>query len=43
MRKEWFLVRRAMTYEQVFTFVEEWFNLDEIVMVSGNRLSKHQP
>ena len=34
---EQFLVRRTMTYEQVLTSVGECFNLDEIVMVSGER------
>ena len=34
---EQFLVRRAMTCEQMLTSVGECFNLDEVVMVSGER------
>lgn len=37
---EQFLVRRVMTFEQVITSVGKCFNLDEIVVVSGERFSE---
>lgn len=36
---EQFLVRHAMTYEQMITSVGKCFNLDEIVLVSGERFA----
>lgn len=36
---EQFLVRRVMTFEQMVTSVGRCFNLDEIVMVSGERFA----